>query len=676
MKKLFILLIFIMLNQLIAQKPKPISGYNFKFPEYEIKSTNNNIQLLLIKDDKQPITNIRLIIGGGTSVESKTGVADLTAAMLTKGAGELSALQIAESLDGIGASLSINAADDFIVANLEVLNKHLDKALEIFELIINNPTFDKRELEKIKKLAISSIIADKANPSSLASNLSKIVIYGENHPYSKFARESDIEKIEVDDLKNYYKKYLHARNMSLAIYGDYSDESIQKIKNIISKITDDKETKPIIDVPNPKPLPKGIYFIEREGSVQSTVRVLFPAPSFNDYDYETLSFNGSIIGASFTGRLFRTLREKYSFTYSPSGGLTNKRFSNYFYAAADVKEAVTDSSIEVINEQIFNLYKSEISNDELESIKKYKSGSYMMNFENSSFVAAMLQNSEFKGKKARQVESFLDRLKNIQSSQVSLSAKKFLKEDQVKIVVVGPASIKSKLEKFGKVYEYDKNIMADAGYSNSSLDSDDLLEKYNSAIGGMSNLKKIESLLTTGKGTANLQGREMPTELYEYRKSGNKLYQKLDVAGMAQQKWINENDVWINAGGMEQKMDINDAFKLESKIFGVSQLEKSDYALKVLGEKENKVALEAVSPSGTKTIYMFDSSTYLLISSSTSEQTPQGLIEIETKYLEYTKTGELTLPSKVKSTTPMFSYELNLEYKFNTNEKIEFTPSK
>ena len=47
MKKILILLSLIMLNQLVAEKPKPLQGYDFKFPEYDIKSTDNNIKLTL-----------------------------------------------------------------------------------------------------------------------------------------------------------------------------------------------------------------------------------------------------------------------------------------------------------------------------------------------------------------------------------------------------------------------------------------------------------------------------------------------------------------------------------------------------------------------------------------------------------------------------------------------------
>lgn len=669
------LISFIMTNNLIAEKPEPLTGYEFEFPDYEIDATKNNIKVILIEDDEQPITNIRLLIGGGNSVEEKPGVAELTAGMLTKGAGDLTALQIAQKLDGIGAQLNIRSTDDFIVINLEVLNKHLDEALAVFEKVVNDPKFDEDELDKLKQLMKASLIAERSNPGVLAGKLAKAAIYGNEHPYAIFPKDEDIDNIEAEDLENYYKKYLHGRNMSLAVYGDFNEESIEKIIATVSQINDDKETKPIIQIPKSETLPKGVYFIPREGSVQSTVRVVFPAPAYNDYDYEILSFNSNIIGASFAGRLFKTLREKYSYTYSPSGGVTNRKFENFFYAAADVKGAVTDSAINVINEQIFDLAENTISKDELENLKKYRSGSYMMNFENSSFVASLIQNSEFKGKNAKTLESYIDRLENFTPKQVQLKAKEYLTEDNSLIVVVGPPTIKEKLEKFGKIYEYNKYIEPFGDYTKIDLDANDLLYNYRDAISKDNDLDDVNSLLSSGKGSATMQGRSIPTELIEYRKEGGKLYQKMEFAGMAQEKWINGEKAWLNAAGMTNEMPLNQSLKLESKLFGVSELEKLGFKLRVLGEKDNMITLEATSKSGTKSRYMFDASTYLLLGSSTIEDTPQGKIDIETKLSDYKNFDGYLMPTKIKSSSAMFSFELEMDYMINAKEDYKFAPN-
>lgn len=667
-------LIFMMQDQLIAEKPEAIEGYEFEFPEYDIEVTSNNIKLILLQDDEQPITNLRLIIGGGSSIEPKPGVAELTASMLYKGAGGLSAFQIAQKLDGIGAQLSINSNDDMIIVSLEVLNKHLEEALQIFEKIINNPTFDEDELDKLKQLVKASITADKANPGSLAGKLSKKVIFGEDHPYASNPSEEDIDKISVEDLKKFYDKILHARNMSLAIYGDFSDDMVDVIAATLTDIKDDKETKPVIDIPTTETMPKGVYFIPRSGSVQSTIRVLFPAPEYKNNDYEILSFTGNIIGASFTGRLFKTLREKHAYTYTPSAGVTQRKYNNYFYAAADVKESVTDSAINVINDQIFDLLENNVEEEELSSIKKYRSGRYQMNFENASFIVSMIQNAEFKGKNARTLESYIDRLENFSSSQVKLVSKEYLDRNNARIVVVGPESVKEDLKQFGKIYTYNKDIEPDAGYQSVEIDADDLIDNYIEAIEKSEDLDDVESLFTSGTGTATMAANQVPIELKEYREAGGKFYQKIDFAGMAQEKWININKSWISAGGVLNEMPLTDDLKLEAQIFALAKLEDMTYSMKVLGKQDNMLFLKAASPNGSETIYRFDASTYLLLGSSSIEDSPQGQIEIETKLSNYKDFGGILFPTTISINSQMFSYDVEMNYEINKKQDYKFEP--
>lgn len=675
MRKVIILILIIMTSNIFAQKPETIRGYKFDFPDYEIKSTSNNIQVILIEDDEQPITNVRLIIGGGSSTENKPGIAELTASMLTKGARDYSAQQIAQIIDGNGAILSTRAAEDMLIISLQVLNKNLNNVLPVFEAIVNTPTFNEDELEKLKSLSKAAIIADKSNPASLASKLSKVAIYGENHPYSQFTRENDIDNITPKDLKEYYSKHLNARNISIAIFGDYSSEAKDNILATIVNIDDDKEKTPIINLPEPVLMPQGVYFIPREGSVQSSIRVLFPTPAYKDFDYELISMNGTVIGASFTGRLFKTLREKYSYTYSPSGGVTARKFDNFFYAAADVNESVTDSSINVIKDQVLSLATENVNEDELNSIKKYKTGSYYMNFENSSYVASLIQNAEFKGKKAKTLETYDDRMKGFTPTQLNLIAKKYLKPEFMRIVVVGPESVKDKLTQFGKVYEYDKNIKANTGYAKVDIDAEDLLEEYLDAIGD--DIEDLEYLEITGTGKTEMNGNSIETSLLEYRERKGKFYQSIDFAGMTQKKMSNGEKAWIIAGGVNQEVPVDETMALEADFFGVRNLIENGFNCKVLGKKDGKIYMKAEQPNGSSSIYQFDASTYLLLSASTVEEAFGQKIEVETFYSDYKKHGDFTLPAKIKNSSPMMNMNLDLDYKFDIkNSEISFTPEK
>jgi len=119
-------------------------------------------------------------------------------------------------VDFIGASLSASATGIYASS----LTKHTDKLLELMSDVLLNPAFKQEELDKIKKQSISGLKAAKEEPSAIAGNVRKVLLYGKDHPYGELETEETVESITVDMCKNYYNTYFHPNIAYLAIVGD------------------------------------------------------------------------------------------------------------------------------------------------------------------------------------------------------------------------------------------------------------------------------------------------------------------------------------------------------------------------------------------------------------------------------------------------------------------------
>nr|HPI21259.1 insulinase family protein [Candidatus Kapabacteria bacterium] len=124
MKNIVLLLILFILSSLtmsskekidVTKKPTPLEAKEFTFPKYTEQKLKNGIKVFVIEDAEQPIVSFSILIPGGSSVDgSKAGIAEFVAGLLTKGAGKRNALDIANTLDGVGASISASASADNI----------------------------------------------------------------------------------------------------------------------------------------------------------------------------------------------------------------------------------------------------------------------------------------------------------------------------------------------------------------------------------------------------------------------------------------------------------------------------------------------------------------------------------------------------------------------------------
>jgi zinc protease len=107
------------------QPPAPLPPRPVTFPAFAERKLANGAQVIVVEDHKAPIVTLSLRIRSGAAADpaGKVGTASFTAALLDKGTTTRSALEIAESIDFVGGTLSAGANDDWTNINATVLTE-------------------------------------------------------------------------------------------------------------------------------------------------------------------------------------------------------------------------------------------------------------------------------------------------------------------------------------------------------------------------------------------------------------------------------------------------------------------------------------------------------------------------------------------------------------------------
>lgn len=679
-----IILVNIMTAQTIdvSKKPESLPAGEFKFPSHKEKTLPNGLKIFVIEDKAQPTLSLNLLIPGGTSVDTKAGTADLLAALLTKGAGKRSAQQIANEIDGVGASISASSTGDYITVSASGLKKHMKLILDIYTDVVLKPSLPEDEFEKLQKQMIAGLINDKSQPSKLGAILARKVLYGENHPYANSATEKSVESIEIDDIKQYYNTYFKPNQASIAIIGDVNADEV--FKAIDKSFGDWKKGKSLeIKIPEAKAMPKGVYFINRPGSTQSTVIVTSLGVPSTDERYETLELAAKIIGSGFGGRLFRTLRETYSFTYSPWGYLTSSKYLNRFACGADVKMDKTDSSITVIMEQLQQLADEAPAADELNRLLKFELGQYYMSFENSSFLASLIQSADFLNIPLERFKSYPSRLQATSGKAISIMAYDFMNPKNAFIVVVGDPKVKQDLEKFGQIIEYNLDLEPISGekakMEKVSLSPEDLIKKHIDAIGGKSSIAAVSSMIVKSKSNMIIQGQSLEGDIIEYKKAPNKYYLKMDMGMFVQELWCNGQQAFSGQNGIfsEIKGKQYDKIMGDAIMFATTKLLENGFEMEVLGRQDGNIVAKAKSKAGEEYTYYFDAKTYLLNKYEQLEEMSNATYPVTVKMSNYQKVGDVMLPMLVETNSDI--YKLKNENTYELNKEMDdqmFLPKK
>lgn len=664
----------------LGEKPEPLESKKFEFPSYKEATLDNGLRVFVIEDHEQPMLSFNILMPGGDALEAKKDAAGFTAALLMKGTKTKSALDISKTLDGLGADLSVSNSTEFTSVSGSSIIKHKDVLFNILVDVLTNPTFPKEELEKFKVQAKAGIKSEKSNPGSLASNMAKKALFGMDHPYSSVSTEETIDAVTVEDIKKYYKDFYLPNSSTMVIVGDFKTDAI--IKELNSKLSTWKKGDVIkLDIPKPKPMPKGIYFIERKGSVQSAVRYANMTVPFNDPDYMNINVASHVINSSFAGRMFKIIREKHSYTYSPTGGHSSNRFYNYSIFGSDVRNNVTDSTIMSINDEILgDLYKKGPTKEEMETIKQFRIGQFYLSFESSGFLGSMIQSYDFKGVPIRMIKEYPNQYEKVSALDVQKAVTKYLNPAEGYVVVVGDPSVKEQLEKFGPVFTYDTDYKPATGLTEASIDADDLLENYKEALGGESELNDYNVIEATGSVTMSSGGQSLPgkTEMI-FTKSG-KMYRLVDLNVYKSEELYNGTTGWEISTSGTIKKEGNDlkSMKFDADPFKYANATKHGYKLEVKGTKGNQVVAEMKDGDKLVETLYFNKENYLLEKVEMLQETPRGSLLVVVSYSDYKEIDGMKLPTVSKTETPMFNMETTYEYKVNatTFPDSKFEPAK
>ena len=178
---------FIRLSQLIllvtlfAVSQSLLAGINIQH-----WTTENGARVYFVEAPELPIVDIQVVLNAGAARDQeKVGTALLTNALLSEGAGDLSAEQISEKFDELGARFSSDAQRDMASLTLRSLSEDdvLTPALQTLSLVLSQPTFPKDAFKRERKRLLIGIQQRKQSPGALADEaFYKAVV--NSHPYA------------------------------------------------------------------------------------------------------------------------------------------------------------------------------------------------------------------------------------------------------------------------------------------------------------------------------------------------------------------------------------------------------------------------------------------------------------------------------------------------------------
>ncbi len=440
-----------------SKRPTPGQSPLVQVPKIWTATTKNGIKVIGTKSTEIPTVAIELTINGGHKMEvsnpEKSGLAQMTAAMLNESTENYTAAQMSVELEKLGSSISVFANDNSTVLSVRSLTKNIDATLKLAEEVLKRPKFSQEDFEKVKKQQLEGVKSQQKQPVSIANNVYRRLLYGDEHIYSVPASgiEETVENITLEDVKNFYDTYYSPGISELVIVGDIEKGDIMK-KITFLENWEGKEVKmPELATPEGGE-PTRVYLVDKEKAPQSEIRIGYLTDMTYDATgeyYETYLMNYNL-GGAFNSRINLNLREDKGYTYGARSGFSSDDEAGPFTARAGVRANVTDSAVAEFMKEI-KLYADKGTNEEELAFMKNSIGqrdarSYEAPWQKTGFLRRIVHYDLDHNYVKKQNEM----INNMTVERINELARKHLPYDKMKIVVVGDkASVEPGLAKLG-----------------------------------------------------------------------------------------------------------------------------------------------------------------------------------------------------------------------------------
>ena len=360
---------------------------------------------------------------------------------------------ISKKVAAMGGDINVGVGPDqtFITAN--VLSEFAPDVIKLMSDMIMNPKFPESEIQRLKDDLKRNLVVQKEVPQQQAQEKFRQAIYGD-HSYGQFfPTEKMIDTYTVDMVKGFYDKNFGAKRTVIYVAGKFDESATTR--SIDDSFKGWKEGPEVSYPPAEQIKTNKVSIIDRPNAPQTTVIIGLPTLTPKSENVVALQVTNAILGGSFSSRITTNLREDKGFTYSPFSTVQNNKGVSLWYEQADVTSANTGESLQEIAKEINRLQKEKPSETELNGIKNYMAGLFVLQNSSPGGIIGQLNFLDLHELNDSYLTNRVQNIHAVTPEMVSKMAQENFRYENMTVVLVGDKKL---LDKQMKAHEDAKKL--------------------------------------------------------------------------------------------------------------------------------------------------------------------------------------------------------------------------
>ena len=411
-------------------------------PVIERFTLSNGLKVVVVKDSRLPLLEVRLDIAGGRVAEraGEEGLSAAVSELLTSGSNGLDAKAVSARLSRLGYKLDVSRSLEDFSLDAAGLSRNSGEFFRAVADLLTGASYPEDEVELWKENTAESLKSTRSKPDFMSGERVKSELFGA-HPYGRPAlQDAQLAAIDRAQILAFSRRTLSPQGATLVVTGDAEPAALRaQLESAFAGWT--APSAAVAVPPLPAAGPGRESLVDREGSKQANLtiaQVVDLRPS--DADWLAFSVMNHILGGSATSRLFLNLRVDKGYTYGSYASAQALDRGALWTATAETRNEVARPALDEMRKEISRMRDEDVPEETLSAVKRYLAGVFLLKNSSIDYQAGVLSSYERTGRSPeRELATYLERLNALTPADIRRVAQRYLDPSKMATVVVGDA---------------------------------------------------------------------------------------------------------------------------------------------------------------------------------------------------------------------------------------------
>lgn len=326
--------------------------------------------------------------------DNEAGVSHFLEHLLFKGSEKLSAREVNETMDAIGAESNAFTSKETTCFWARLLDQDLPVGLDVLSEIIQQPAFRPNEIDSERQVVVEEINMNEDDPTDVVfENFSTAVFSGHALERPVLGTRESIRAMSRDEIHAYWKRRYGAGSLVIAAAGSVDHDSFLEL---VSERFGDWDGEGVDHEKSQALIEPRVHVTHRD---TEQAHLVLGGPGLDRTDERRWAFEvlNHVMGSGMSSRLFREVREERGLAYAVYGFKLSYADNGAWGVHVGTIPSHTETAMNVIREELEKVVEEGITTEELERAQSSMRGGLALALEDANSRMVRLGRDELAG---------------------------------------------------------------------------------------------------------------------------------------------------------------------------------------------------------------------------------------------------------------------------------------